>query len=95
MHMSDVESLDGAKSWWVPAVTAPARDWAGVPGCRRGARFLIDQDRVRPARDNYPCFSSRGECLEWIVTHRTALARNAPGAEVAPVSLARWLLGLA
>jgi len=79
----------------VPSVRAPARDWPGAPGCRRGARFLIDAQSCRPARDNYPCFSSRGSCLEWIMAHRAELARNAPEAAVAPVSLAKWLLGLA
>lgn len=95
MHSADVETLDASKTWWVPAVTAPRRDWPGAPGCRRGARFLIDEGSCRPARDNYPCFESRAGCLEWIMAHRADLARGAPGAAVAPVSLARWLLGLA
>jgi hypothetical protein len=95
MRMADVETLDGGRTWWVPTVRAPARDWAGAPGCRRGARFLIDERSLRPARDNYPCFATRGACLEWIVAHRADLARNAPDAEVAPADLARWLLGLA
>lgn len=94
MHMSDVETLDGTRTWWVPAVVAPARDWAGVPGCRRGARFLIDERSCRPARDNYPLFESRSECLQWILAHRFELVRTAPGATVAPANLARWLLGL-
>ena len=42
MHHSDVESLDATRVYWVPAVRAPTRDWAGAPGCRLGARFLID-----------------------------------------------------
>lgn len=92
--MSDVETLDGARTWWVPAVVAPARDWAGAPGCRRGARFLIDEHSRRPARDNYPLFESRGDCLRWILANRPQLVRTAPGANVQPVSLARWLLGL-
>lgn len=95
MLTSNVDTLDGAKTWWVPAVIAPARDWAGAPGCRRGARFLIDEDSRRPARDNYPLFESRSACLQWIMAHRFELVRTAPGADVAPVSLARWLLGLA
>jgi len=74
---------------------APVRDWPGAPGCRRGARFLIDETSLRPARDNYPLFESRGECLRWIMTHRIELVRTAPDTEVAPVDLARWLLGLA
>ena len=71
MRHADVERLDARIAWWVPAVTAPGRDWAGMPGCRRGA------------------------CLEWIMAHRNELVRTAPGATVAPVILARWLLGLA
>jgi hypothetical protein len=95
MHMANVETLDARMTWWVPSVTAPSRDWAGAPGCRRGARFLIDEDNCRPARDNYPCFESRAACLEWIMAHRAELVRTAPGARVAPADLARWLLGLA
>ena len=95
MNHAEVETLDSSKTWWVPSVRAPRRDWAGAPGCRRGARFLIDQGDYRPARDNYPCFDSRGSCLEWIMAHRAELARTAPGAAVAPADLARWLLGLA
>ena len=95
MHHADVETLDATVTWWVPAVTAPSRDWAGAPGCRRGARFLIDAQSCRPARANYPCFPTRSACLEWIMAHRAALVRTAPDAPVAPVSLARWLLGLA
>ena len=95
MRKADVDALDGAKTYWVPAVRAPMRDWPGAPGCRRGARFLIDEESRRPARDNYPLFESRGDCLHWIMTHRFELVRNAPGAQVAPVNLARWLLGLA
>ena len=95
MRRADIETLDGAKTWWVPAVAAPVGDWPGAPGCRRGARFLIDEQSCRPARDNYPLFESRGECLQWILAHRIELVRTAPDAQVAPVSLAHWLLGLA
>lgn len=94
MRMSDVDTLDGARTWWVPAVTAPVRDWAGMPGCRRGARFLIDESSLQPNRDNYPLFETRADCLQWIMAHRTSLVRTAPGASVTPVSLAHWLLGL-
>lgn len=95
MNRAEAETLDSTRIWWVPSVTAPARDWAGAPGCRRGARFLIEEANCRPARADYPCFESRGQCLEWIMAHRATLARTAPGASVAPVSLAHWLLGLA
>jgi hypothetical protein len=94
MHHADVETLDATIIWWVPSVTAPMRDWAGAPGCRRGARFLIDEKSFRPARDNYPAFESKARCLEWIMAHRAELNRTAPGAAVAPADLARWLLGL-
>jgi hypothetical protein len=110
MHHVDVETLDATVTWWVPAVTAPSRDWAGAPGCRRGARFLIDEHDCRPARDNggapsspgrrdgaptIPCFPTRTACLEWIMAHRAQLVRTAPDAAVTPANLARWLLGLA
>lgn len=95
MRHADVETLDSRVTWWVPSVTAPDRDWAGMPGCRRGARFLIDERTCRPARDHYPCFASRSACLEWIMSHRATLVRTAPGAAVGPANLARWLLGLA
>ncbi len=95
MNHAEAEALDAAKTWWVPAVRAPARDWPGAPGCRRGARFLIDQGSFRPARANYPCFESRASCLEWIMAHRIELARTAPDTAVKPVDLAKWMLGLA
>lgn len=94
MHRSDIDLLDARKTYWVPAVVAPARNWPGAPGCRRGARFLIDESSLRPARDNYPLFENRGTCLEWIMRHRRTLAETAPGTDVAAVDLARWLLGL-
>ena len=94
MHHSDVESLDATRVYWVPAVRAPTRDWTGAPGCRLGARFLIDERSCRPARGNYPLFDSRGECLQWIMAHRHELARTAPGAAIKAVPLAQWLLGL-
>jgi hypothetical protein len=95
MKRADVDRLDGSRTYWVPAVRAPTRDWAGAPGCRLGARFLIDEASCRPARDNYPAFGRRGDCLEWIMAHRARLVRTAPDAKVEPVSLAHWLLGLA
>lgn len=94
MKHADVESLDPARVWWVPAVCAPSRDWPGAPGCRRGARFLIEESSLRPGRGDFPLFESRGLCLEWIMAHRADLARTAPGANVSAVSLAHWLLGM-
>ena len=87
--------LDPTRPYWVPAVVAPARDWQGMPGCRRGARFLISARDLRPAHEDYPAFATRAECLRWIMVHRTDLAHNAPGAPVKPVELAQWMLGLA
>ncbi len=94
MNHAHVETLDASKTWWVPSVTAPARNWPGAPGCRRGARFLIDQASLRPARNNYPCFANRALCLEWIMAHRAHLSRTLPGVRIRAVPLARWLLGL-
>ena len=86
--------LDPNGPHWVPAVVAPRRDWPGMPGCRRGARFLIGERDLKPARDDVPAFASRADCLRWIMAHRSELARNAPGAPIVPVDLARWMLGL-
>ena len=88
------QDLDPAKTYWVPCVAAPERDWPGAPGCRRGARYLIDAESCCPSRGNYPLFSSRGECLEWIMSHRAQLARMAPRVPVRPVDLASWMLGM-
>jgi hypothetical protein len=65
-----------------------------MPGCRRGARFLISARDLRPARADYPAFDTRAECLRWIMEHRADLVHNAPGAPVKPVELAQWMLGL-
>lgn len=91
---SDLASLDSSRPHWVPAVSAPVRDWPGAPGCRRGARFLIDGQTLRPTRDGCPTFGTRAECLRWIMANRAALARNAPDARIVPVELAKWLLGM-
>jgi hypothetical protein len=87
--------LDPTRAHWVPAVVAPRRDWEGVPGCRKGARYLISAEGLRPGRSDYPLFESRAECLRWIMANRLRLARNAPDAPVRPVDLAQWMLGLA
>lgn len=88
------EQLDPRRIWWVPAVVAPRRDWAGMPGCHKGARYLIDAISFRPCRHNYAVFESRSDCLQWILLHRMELNRRAPDAPIAPADLARWLLGL-
>jgi hypothetical protein len=87
--------LDPTRTWWVPSVVAPERDWPGMPGCRRGARFLIGETDLRPARSDYPAFETRADCLRWIMAHRTELVSNVPGVAVVPVDLAEWMLGLA
>lgn len=88
-------NLDPTRTHWVPAVIAPQRDWPGAPGCRKGARYLIGRDSLRPTRAVTEPFDTRAECLRWIMEHRAELARNAPGAPIIPADLARWMLGLA
>lgn len=94
MHRRDVDRLDPAVPLWVPAVVSPERDWAGYPGCRRGARFLVDGATLSANREHFEPFGSRGHCLEWIMSHRADLQRALPGSEVRAVRLDRWLLGL-
>ncbi len=94
MHRREVDGLDTNQTWWVPAVVSPERDWAGAPGCRRGARYMVDCRTLRASRDEFDPFDSRLGCLTWILHHRAELARNLPGAAVRPVQLDRWLLGL-
>ncbi len=86
--------LDSRRAYWVPAVVAPARGWAGMAGSHKGSRYLLDGDRFAPSRDNYARFDSRCACLEWMMAHRAGIALGTPGATVRPVSLSRWLLGL-
>ena len=86
--------LDPTRPHWVPAVVAPKRNWEGMPGCRRGARFLVSAGNLRPACAGYPVFDTRAECLRWIMAHRVELVHNAPDAAVVPVDLAQWMLGL-
>ena len=94
MRRSDVDLLDSRRPCWVAAVVAPERDWAGAPGCRRGARFLVEGRTFHPSRDEFEAFDSQAECLSWIMLHRTELACALPGVKVRPVPLGRWLLGL-
>ena len=89
-----VKFLNSRKVYWVAAVVAPARGWAGMAGCHRGSRYLLDTASFRPSRANYASFDSRADCLAWLMAHRTEIAMNAPGATIRPVSLSRWLLGL-
>ena len=94
MHRRDVEGLNPTRTYWVPAVVAPRRNWAASPGCRRGARFLIDGRTLRPSRDQFETFDSEFACLAWIMRHRADLNRNLGGVRLRPVPLDRWLLGL-
>lgn len=92
--VADLAALDARSTYWVPAVTAPARDWPAAPGCRRGARFLIDGETFRPAHDHFPAFETRAECLRWIMAHRADLAGAAPDAAIRAARLDAWMLGL-
>ncbi len=94
MAAKPVELLDSRQTYWVPAVVAPARGWAGLAGCHKGSRYLLDAVSFGPSRANYASFDSCSECLEWLMFHRAEIAIRAPGVKVRPVSLSRWLLGL-
>ena len=94
MHRCEVDRLDSRRTYWVPTVVAPDRDWAGAPGCRRGARFIVDRRTLRASRDQLVAFSSQLTCLRWIMRHRTQLNRTLPGARIRAVPLDRWILGL-
>ena len=94
MHRCDVERLDSRRTYWVPAVAAPHRDWAAVPGCRGGARFLVDRRTLKPSSDQFTAFGSQLSCLRWIMRNRSQLNRTLPGARIRAVPLDRWLLGL-
>ena len=93
MHRREVESLD-SRTCWIPVVVAPERDWPGAPGCRRGARYMVDSRTLRASRDEFDPFDSRLTCLHWIMRHRGELNQALPGAIVRPARLDRWLLGL-
>ena len=94
MHLNEVDGLDSRTVWWVPAVVSPERDWPGAPGCRRGARYVVNRETLRASRDEFDPFDSRLSCLHWIMHHRADLNRTLPGATIRAVRLDRWLLGL-
>jgi hypothetical protein len=94
MRRCEVDRLDPRRTYWVPAVASPERDWPGFPGCHRGARFLVDRDTMHASRDVFETFDTRASCLGWIMEHRADLNRTLPGATVRAVALDRWLLGL-
>jgi hypothetical protein len=95
MHRNALDQLDATRTWWVPAVVSPRRDWAGAPGCRKGARFVVDEATFHANRDEFAAFDSQLDCLGWIMQHRAELNSALPGAPVRAVRLDEWLLGLA
>jgi len=94
MHRSEVDRLDPAQGWWVPVVVSPERDWPGAPGCRRGARFMVDRETLTASRDAFEPFESQSSCLQWIMRHRAELNLALPRSTIRAVRLDRWLLGL-
>src|SRR3546814_6763978 len=86
---SDVCSSDRdtTRTYGVPAVVSPQREWAGAPGCRRGARFMVDRETLCASRDAFSPFGSKLSCLHWIMSHRAELNRTLPGATVRAVPL--------
>ena len=94
MHRREVDGLDPRRSYWIPAVVSPERDWPGAPGCRRGARYMVDQRTLSASRDEFEPFDSRLACLNWIISHRAELNETLPSATVRAVRLDRWLLGM-
>jgi hypothetical protein len=94
MHRCELDRLDSTRTYWVAAVVSPTRDWAGAPGCRRGARFMVDGRTFLPSRNEFEPFDSQLGCLSWIMRHRTRLNRTLAGARIRAVALDRWLLGL-
>jgi hypothetical protein len=94
MRRADVDLLDSRRAYWVPSVVAPCRDWAAVPGCTRGARFLVDRHTLRANRSDFAAFASKPSCMRWIMRHRAELNAALPEARVDAVRLDRWLLGL-
>lgn len=94
MRRGDVDRLDCGRAYWVPAVVSPERNWPGAPGCRRGARYMVNSQTLRASRDEFEPFDSEFSCQGWIVRNRAHLSRNLPGATIRAVPLDRWLLGL-
>lgn len=94
MHKREVDRLDRTQTYWVPTVVSPERDWAGAPGCRRGARFMVNADTLSASRDEFSPFDSKLKCLHWVMSNRMQLNRTLPRAEIRVARLDRWLLGL-
>jgi hypothetical protein len=94
MRRCEIDGLNPSRTYWVPAVVAPRRNWPGAPGCRRGARFLVDGRTFRPSREEFEPFDSEFACLGWIMRHRARLNVTLCGVRIKAVPLDRWLLGL-
>jgi hypothetical protein len=94
MHRCHVDELVLARTYWVPAVVSPERDWPGAPGCRKGARFIVNCLTLQASRAEFEPFDSRLGCLRWIMRNREHLQRAFPRAQIRAVPLDRWLLGL-
>ena len=94
MHRCDVDHLGSGRTYWVPTVVSPERNWAGAPGCRRGARYIVNCLTLRASRDEFVPFDSEPGCLRWIMQNRADLNRTLPGARIRAARLDRWLLGL-
>jgi hypothetical protein len=94
MHRREVDRLDVRQAYWIPVVVSPERDWPAAPGCRKGARFMVNCETLQASRDEFEAFDSRLSCLRWIMVHRAELNQALPRANIRAVRLDRWLLGL-
>jgi hypothetical protein len=94
MRRRDVDQLESGRTYWVPVVVSPERNWAGAPGCRRGARYMVNCLTLRASRDEFVPFDNEFSCQRWILQNRAHLNLNLPGAKIRAVLLDRWLLGL-
>ena len=94
MRRSEVDGLDPKRTYWVAAVVSPRRDWVGAPGCRRGARYLVEDGSFHASRERFATFDSEFSCLGWIAHNRAQLSRALPGGAIRCVPLDQWLLGL-
>src|SRR3546814_13599466 len=82
------------RTYWLPGVVGHELEGAWAPGCRRGARVMVDRETLCARRDAFSPFGSKLSCLHWIMSHRAELNCTLPGATVRAVPLDRWLLGL-
>ena len=94
MHRCEVNELVSSGTYWVPAVVSPERNWAGAPGCHKGARFMVNRLTLETTRNQFEPFDSQLSCLLWIMHNREHLNRTLPHARIRAVRLDRWILGL-